>query len=63
MLGDKDSQEKVDDYRRTGLLIAVGVANWIEVNDEEWDEGWDENKILVREEGILDWIDAKYDCG
>ena len=62
-LGAKNPQEKVDDYRQTGLLIAVGVANWIEVNDEEWDEGWDKNKISVREEDILDWVDAEYDCG
>ncbi len=63
-LGDKDPQEKVDDYRQTGLLIAVDVANCIDYHDdEEWEKGWDENKISLREQEILDWIDAEYDCG
>ena len=62
-LGNKDPKEKADTYQRTGLFISVDVAQWIKVDDEEWDEGWDENKICVREEQILDWIDEEYDCG
>lgn len=61
-LGDKDPKEKADVYQRTGLLIAVDVAEKIKYNDDEWDEGWDQYKIRIREEEILDWIEEEFDC-
>ena len=61
-LGGKDPQEKEEDYRQTGLLIAVDVAEMIQEEDEEWDKGWYEYKIHTREGQILDWIDEEYDC-
>ena len=62
-LGDKDPKEKADVYQRTGLLIAVDVAEMIQQEGEGWDKGWHEYKIRVREGEILDWIDEEYDCG
>ena len=55
-LGDKDPKEKVDDYRRTGLLIAAEVADMIQ------EYGWDEPEIETWENQLLDWIFSEYDC-
>ena len=49
-LGDKDPQAKIDDYRRTGLLIAAEVADMIH------EYGWDETQIESREDEITTWI-------
>ena len=49
-LGDKDPQAKVDDYRRTGLLIATDVTDMIQKY------GWDETQIEIREDEITTWI-------
>ena len=55
-LGDKDPKEKVDDYRRTGLLIAAEVADMIQ------EYGWDEPEIETWENQLIDWIFSEYDC-
>ena len=49
-LGDKDPQEKADDYRQTGLLSATDVADMIQKY------GWDETQIEIREDEITTWI-------
>ena len=55
-LGGKDPQEKMDDYRQTGLLIAGDVAEMIE------EYGWGEAEIETRENQLLEWIFDEYDC-
>ena len=54
-LGDKDPKAKVDDYQRTGLLIARDVAETIQK------EGWSEVEIETRENELLTWIFREYD--
>ncbi|MDE0323422.1 MAG: DUF262 domain-containing HNH endonuclease family protein [Candidatus Poribacteria bacterium] len=54
-LGDKPPESKVDDYQRTGLLIAADVAETIKK------DGWGEEEIGSREDDILDWISSEYD--
>ena len=56
-LRDKDPQEKADDYRQTGLLIAGDVAEMI-----LQEEGWGEADIESRESQLLKWIFDEYDC-
>ncbi|MXV76589.1 DUF262 domain-containing protein [Candidatus Poribacteria bacterium] len=56
-LTDKDPQEKADDYRQTGLLIAGDVAEMI-----LQEEGWGEADIESRENELLEWIFDEYDC-
>ena len=55
-LRDKDPLDKVDDYQRTGLLIAGEVAETIQKK-----EGWDEVDIETRENELLTWIFDEYD--
>ena len=55
-LRDKDPQDKMDDYQRTGLLIAGDVAETIQKK-----EGWNEVEIENRESEILAWIFSEYD--
>ena len=54
-LRDKDPLDKVDDYQRTGLLIAGEVAETIQKK-----EGWDEVDIETRENELLEWIFDEY---
>ena len=49
-LGDKDPEEKGDDYRQTGLLSAGDVAETI------CKHGWGEAQIEAREDEITGWI-------
>ena len=49
-LGDKDPQEKADDYRQTGLLSAGDVAETI------CKDGWGKAQIEIREDEITVWI-------
>ena len=55
-LGDKDPQDKKDDYQGTGLLIAGDVAKMIQQK-----EGWSEVEIETRENELLAWIFDEYD--
>ena len=55
-LGDKDPQEKADDYRQTGLLSAGDVAEMI------CKHGWDEAQIETREDEITEWIYNEFNC-
>ena len=49
-LGDKDPEEKVDTYERTGFYIAREVAQTIKEN------GWGAKQVEEREQKILEWI-------
>ena len=55
-LGGKDPEEKIDDYRQTGLLIAGDVAEMIQ------EYGWGEAEIETRENELLQWIFDEYNC-
>ena len=55
-LGGKDPQEKVDDYERTGLLIATDVAEMIQKN------GWNKKEVEARESKLLTWIYDEFNC-
>lgn len=44
-----DPLSKADSYRKTGLLIAIDVADMIEA------DGWNKNAIEAREDAILEW--------
>ena len=49
-LGNKDPQEKADDYRQTGFLSAGDVAEIIRK------DGWDMEQIEIRDDEITVWI-------
>ena len=47
-------KEKVDAYRKTGLLIAGQVADMMEM------DGWTANTIEAREQAILEWAKSEW---
>jgi len=49
-LQDNAPEDKVEEYRKTGLLIAGEVAEIIE------DNGWNGNAIDARENVLLEWV-------
>jgi hypothetical protein len=53
-LQDRDPGEKVDEYRKTGLLIASEVADTID------ESGWNGKLIDTREESLLDWARTEW---
>ena len=48
-LKDRDPKDKVEAYRKTGLLTAIEVADAMK-------SGWSRKEIIDREERLLDWI-------
>ena len=48
-LQNKDPGDKIEEYRKTGLLIAREVADTIA------DEGWNAKAIERREDALLAW--------
>lgn len=53
-LQNKQPKDKVEDYRKTGLLIAGEVADLIEKG------GWNAKTIETREQAILDWARSEW---
>jgi hypothetical protein len=53
-LQNKRPKDKIDAYRRTGLLIAGQVADLIE------NDGWTAKTIETRERAILDWARTEW---
>ena len=53
-LKDKRPEDKVKEYRNTGLGAASEVANTIEA------EGWGKQQIVAREKSILAWIEKTW---
>jgi hypothetical protein len=53
-LQDLDPAEKIEAYRKTGLLIANEVADRIEA------DGWKAKTIDAREDAILDWAKKEW---
>ena len=53
-LQDRKPSAKANDYRNTGLLIAVEVAQTIER------DGWTIKEIERREQELLDWIQSEF---
>jgi len=49
-LGDRDPEQKVERYQRTGLLVTRQVAEIIER------EGWGRPQVEARERDMIDWI-------
>jgi len=49
-----DPMSKADSYRKTGLLIAIDVADMIESG------GWNKHTIESREEAILEWASREW---
>ena len=51
----RDAKLKVADYRQTGLLLALEVAETIEQQ-----KGWKVKSIEEREEILLDWAKTEW---
>jgi hypothetical protein len=54
-LQDRPPGEKIESYRKTGLLIAGEVADLID------QKGWNEKIIIEREQKILEWARIEWD--
>ena len=53
-LGNKDPEEKADDYLETGLFSAAEVARTIQ------QDGWGEEQVKAREQQMIEWIREKW---
>jgi hypothetical protein len=53
-LQDSDPSDKVDEYRKTGLLIAVKVADTIEAG------AWNIKAIDKREDELVAWAETEW---
>ena len=53
-LRDKKPKDKATAYRRTGLMIAIEVADLIE------SRGWKASVIDEREEALLEWAATEW---
>jgi hypothetical protein len=53
-LQDKAAKDKVDSYRKTGLLIASEVADMID------NAGWSVQTIKMREDALLNWAAGEW---
>lgn len=53
-LGDKEPEEKAQEYRNTRLLGAEAVAKTIEA------DGWDDEEIVNRSYEIMEWVNETF---